>query len=95
MPDLHGIGTVPLVSWLPDVPSKMYTGLQPGTKSCLIVLIVSLRSLPMCSGFGYMTRCYVPNVTVPEAARLGHGLERKGARFGGGMTETDLSRPRV
>ena len=44
VPDWDAIDMVPLVSWLPDVPSQTYTGvgLQPGTISCLIVLTVSL-----------------------------------------------------
>jgi hypothetical protein len=65
--DLDAIDMGPLVRWLPDVPSRTYTGLQRYTKSCLEVMTMAS---PLKKGLG-MTRCYIPNVIVPEAARLG------------------------
>ena len=84
--------TTPLLSLLPDVPSQTYTGLQQYTASFLEVIAVAS---PPENGASGKTLHYVPDIMVPEAARPGEGLERKGARYVGRMMETDLSWPRV
>jgi hypothetical protein len=66
--DLDTIDMTPLVSWLRDVPSQTYTGLQWYMTSYLEVLTVV--SPPENRALG-KTRRYVPNVMVPEAARPG------------------------
>jgi hypothetical protein len=80
--DLDAIDMIPLMSWLPDVLSQMYTGLQWYMKSCLEVMTMASPPAPKNRALG-KTRHYILNIMVPKAARPGYGPEWKGVRFVG------------